>query len=290
MRVVQLTDCHLSSDRSFALGGIPVWPRFLAVLKDIQARAERVDLMVLTGDVAHDGLASTYEAVANCLEPWRGRLWVLPGNHDNVSHLCDVFPAESPRRDGERVLFLRWGNWQLIGLDSVQPGEDWGRLGDEQLQWLHNLLERSPSNLAETPAHPHRLGSLGHAPTSAEPTGRAEAPSEQQASVAWTVLFMHHPPFSVRCSWLDSIGLADASSLSKLVESHSGIRLIVAGHVHQEACTRIGSAIALTSPAVGPQFRPRAPTVTLESTPARYRVLELEPDGHWFTQVWECSL
>jgi 3',5'-cyclic AMP phosphodiesterase CpdA len=123
LQVIQLTDCHLFADPSIELRGMFTWPRFQAVLKDIRHQFAGADLLVLTGDTAHDELQATYEVVRGELGPWCDRLRIIPGNHDNRSAITRVFP-EACSVSGDRVTFdMRWKNWQLIGLDSQLPGE-----------------------------------------------------------------------------------------------------------------------------------------------------------------------
>jgi len=63
------------------------------------------------------------------------------------------------------------------------------------------------------------------------------------------------------------------------------VKLVCCGHVHQESATSIGGVTVLTTPAVGPQFRPRTEELQIDPLPPAARLIELEPDGSWSTQV-----
>ena len=132
-RIVQLTDCHLFADPEQSLRGIVTWPRLAAVLDNIRRRVLDVELLVLTGDTAHDDARVTYESVRNVLAVWGGRVRVIPGNHDHRAFLRDLFPQESGGPVGRVTFHTSWSDWQAIGLDSQQPGELPGSLGGEQL-------------------------------------------------------------------------------------------------------------------------------------------------------------
>ena len=164
----------------------------------------------------------------NELASFEDRVRVIPGNHDNAQHLERVFgvPAGPPNRT---TFVVRWADWQVIGLDSQQPGEVAGSLGRGQLNWLH----------AELRAH------------------------NQPA-----VLFLHHPPVAVGSAWLDAIGLQDAARFQQILADHPHVALVCAGHVHQPSRGALESAEVLTTPAVGPQFQPRTETPEKEGRPA----------------------
>jgi 3',5'-cyclic-AMP phosphodiesterase len=247
LQVIQLTDCHLFADPSIELRGMFTWPRFQAVLKDIRHQFAGADLLVLTGDTAHDELQATYEVVRGELGPWCDRLRIIPGNHDNRSAITRVFP-EACSVSGDRVTFdMRWKNWQLIGLDSQLPGEVAGSLEAEQLQWLDARLRQSP---------------------------------ETQ-----TLLFLHHPPISTDSPWLDKLLLRDAAELAGVLAAHPQVRLMGCGHVHQEVWGALAHATLFTTPAVGPPFRIRTEQLEIEPRAPSYRLLELHADGRWRTQV-----
>src|SRR5690606_5093006 len=129
------------------------------VLEHVRNHAEGWDVLVLTGDLAHDELAETYAMLREELGDWLPRCRLVPGNHDNRAGLREVFP-EIVLGTGEFLSFQETvGDWQILGLDSHQPGEVAGRIAEEQLDWLAR-----------------ELGQFSNQPT---------------------LLFLHHPPVSV---------------------------------------------------------------------------------------------
>ena len=206
-----------------------------------------MDLLVLTGDTAHDEELETYVSVRHELADWVGRVRIIPGNHDNRTALRQVFPDASEGPIGRVTFQVAWDDWQVIGLDSQQPGELAGSLGDEQLAWLRNRLETT--------------------------------------SEISTLLFLHHPPIAVHSAWLDKIGLQDRSALLQLLGDHPQVRLIGCGHVHQEVVGSLGLATVFTTPAVGPPFRPRTEQIEIDSRLPAFRLWEFFENGSWSTQV-----
>ncbi|MFN0050547.1 MAG: phosphodiesterase [Planctomycetales bacterium] len=245
-RVVQLTDCHLFADPQEALRGVVTWPRFVAALVDIRRRVPDCQWLIITGDLTHDESRAAYQAVRRELGDWVDRVRVIPGNHDDRPLLGELFPQGDTGPEGRQTFAVSASGWQLIGLDAQIPGKLPGELGEAQRSWLQGQLERSPRP---------------------------------------TLLFVHHPPIPVGSPWLDVIGLQDARELGELLRRFPQVRLVACGHVHQELAGSLGSATVLTTPAVGPQFRPRTAALEIDPAPPAYRVLELHSTGEWSTQV-----
>jgi Icc protein len=250
-RIVQLTDCHLFADPAQALRGIVTRPRFEAAIRDVRARAPDAELLVFTGDTAHDESPATYSAVRTEIADWLDRVRIVPGNHDDRALLREVFPQAAGILEGRNAFHIACDDWQVIGLDSQIPGETAGLLGPDQLEWLNARLA---------------------------------------AILLPVLIFVHHPPIAVHSPWLDRIGLQDAADLQRIVELHPHVRLIVTGHVHQELAGSLAHATVLTTPAVGPPFRPRTAELVIDDLPPSYRIIELNPDGSWSTQVLLCSM
>lgn len=249
--IVQISDCHLFTDIEGTLGDVPTRPRLHRVIAEIEQRTPDFDLLVVTGDTAHDETASTYDALAAELGHWVERLRIVPGNHDERTSLARHFP-NACATVAERVTFLaETAGWLLVGLDSQRPGESAGFLGEPQREWLRATLEAKRD--------------------------------------ADTILFLHHPPIDVASPWLDAIALHDADALGSVLDGHPQVKLVLTGHVHQEASGSLGRARVLTTPAVAPQFRPHTQSLEIESGPPAYRVIELSPGGEWSTTVVRCS-
>ncbi|SFX60350.1 metallophosphoesterase [Marinospirillum alkaliphilum] len=128
-RLVQLTDPHLLADPTARYRGLDTRQRFLAGLQ--LARRLQPDLLLLTGDLAQDEAAATYQWLYQQLQAsgltWR---W-LPGNHDAPELMqawsSSVFHDQTP-------------HWQLLGLDSHWPGQVAGYLSATELERLQQAL------------------------------------------------------------------------------------------------------------------------------------------------------
>ena len=150
IRLVQITDCHLTADAPVDEWPVDTEATLAAVIERV--RAEAADALLATGDLSQDGSVESYRRVRALF----GRLDVpvhcLPGNHDDPATL-----AETLAGDGVHVgRRLRHGDWQIVFLDSTVPGEDDGRLAAGELAALDAAL-------AEHPAR-HALVCLHHNP------------------------------------------------------------------------------------------------------------------------------
>ena len=243
-RIVQITDLHLFKNTDGLLAGVSTWDTFNAVLEQISVQQQDIDYLILTGDIAHDEELETYLMLREALGEWLTQCRIIPGNHDNPSPLRQAFPElYAPDRDLLTFDFST-GNWHLVGLDSHVPGEVNGRIGERQLEWLKGVLISNSSTQ--------------------------------------TLLFIHHPPMPISVDWIDQLGLNHATNLIELIRTSPQIKVVCAGHVHQEFSGEIGRAAMYTTPSTCVQFGARAKK-SFDHKTAGYRVFELYEDDYHTT-------
>ncbi len=140
VRVVQLSDLHLTSSEEARTRGVDVWSALRQVLQAVDELAP--DRIVLTGDLATIGRSDTYRQLRRLLEPWWDRVRILPGNHDDRAKLRAELALPEERRTASFSEAV--AGWRLIGLDTKRPMRVHGRLGVDQLAWLERELARTP--------------------------------------------------------------------------------------------------------------------------------------------------
>jgi len=138
-RLLQLTDLHLLAAAQQRLLGVCTERTFTAVLDAALAQA-RPDVVVLSGDLAHDPLPAVY---GRCRQAIEARLpgvplLAVPGNHDAGEAFAGVFAGR------DRV---RLDGWTLLGFDSHRDDQT-GAVFDADA--LHRLQQRCA---AEPVAH-----------------------------------------------------------------------------------------------------------------------------------------
>jgi len=240
IRLLQLTDLHLSADPEKCIKGVPPRAALDEVIEHIRTGNLRFDHMVITGDLADDGLPETYRLLRNILGDWLPRCRVLPGNHDSSDAMRTELGDAVGSTDGPLTFAFSVGNWRILGLDSHVAGEVCGRIDEEQLDWLRAQLLAYP-----------------------------QAP---------TLLLLHHPPVPVGSRWIDRLRLQDADDLIDLIGEAKQVKYVSAGHVHQEFTGRVAHATFLTTPSTVVQFTPATDELTLDAAPPGFRIFELDGD------------
>jgi Icc protein len=247
--IVQLTDPHLFADPQQRLKGVPTRAALEDVLQFINdgmaAGRWKFEWLVLSGDLAHDEQRETYVALRDLLGDWSSRCSLLPGNHDDRDLLREVFPDAGEAGSDYLGFSLDAGPWRLMGLDSLLPGEVIGRVDSRQLDWLR----------AELRAH--------------------EGPA---------LVFLHHPPFSVRSEWIDALGLRNAEEVLQALADSGKVRAVSCGHVHQAFATHALGMQLFATPSTAIQFQPRRDVLVPDPIPPGFRIFRLW-DKHWETEV-----
>ena len=240
-RIVQVTDTHLYRDPDGVLAGVSTWKTFRSVLDQIERRHGDFDHLILTGDLAQDEELETYQMLREALGDWLERCRIIPGNHDDPANLRKAFPELFPQDEGPLTFALATGDWKIIGLDSHLPGETKGRVDGDQLRWLGEQLADDSNTRV--------------------------------------LLFVHHPPITINVAWLDKIGLEGAADLIELIEASPQVKVVCAGHVHQEFAGHIGAAALYTTPSTCVQFGARTEK-SFDTKAAGYRTFRLDDGYH----------
>jgi 3',5'-cyclic AMP phosphodiesterase CpdA len=239
VRIVQLSDLHLTAAPDGRSWRADVWGNLRRALEYVRSEVGTVDLLVLTGDLANQRRPETYTRLRDAVNGWADGVRVLPGNHDNREMVRAAFGDRLLQGPATLNFVAQLGEFRLIGLDTLRPWRVHGRLGEAQLAWLTREL------------------------------GQSSTP---------TILFMHHPPVRVGTWWLDKDLLRDHEEFRSVVQG-SPVRAIFCGHVHQESTGPFANAQVFTTPSTAYQFRPGSllPASTIQGPPA-FRVIDLDQD------------
>lgn len=242
-RLVQVTDTHLLAEPEGTLRGWRTDATLRAVLERVRAEPRAPDLLALTGDLVHDCSEAGYGRLADHVGHLGAPVCWLPGNHDDPERMRRLLGAKGlPWRRSVQL-----GSWLVVCLSTHEPGEDYGRLADEELDALATALSRCES--------PHVL------------------------------LCLHHPPLPVGSRGLDGLGLLNAETLWALVEADARVRGIVCGHIHQEFAGQRGAVRVWGTPSTCVQFRPGSDELAPDDRPPGFRRVDLFPDGRIHTEV-----
>jgi Icc protein len=141
LSLLQITDLHILSTPEEMLLGINTEHYFRAVLDMAFANQARFDLILLTGDLAQDPCANSYQRIADYIKAYNTPCVCLPGNHDNYSLMQQILNNEQINCKKQVIL----DNWQIINLNSQIVGAPNGRLAKQELTLIKDCLTNQPT-------------------------------------------------------------------------------------------------------------------------------------------------
>jgi Icc protein len=137
LRLIQISDCHVSADDNTLYRGQNAEENFKRVLH--RAGLWSPDLILLSGDVSEDGSEESYQRTSGLLAATGVPVLALPGNHDDVEVMSRYFrlgPWDGP-------FVTERDNWQLVLLDCTEPGRISGSFSTSTLEKLKTGLQNS---------------------------------------------------------------------------------------------------------------------------------------------------
>jgi Icc protein len=139
--LLQLTDLHLFAEPCGLFNGINSRDSFLAILRHVKEHYRKPDVIMLTGDLAHDGKPQTYQYISEALEELSAPVYFVLGNHDNPCNAHQVYPRSPVHTDQHLLL----DHWQIIMLDSNHNSRRdsyEGEVSESELRRLAELSQR----------------------------------------------------------------------------------------------------------------------------------------------------
>jgi len=130
MKIAHISDIHCNYGTDF---NEKIFEKATSMVNKIDA-----DLVFISGDQTTDGLLSEYELAEEKLKKIKGKLAIVPGNHDERNLGWKLFPEFF----GETDFIHKYDDITLIGLASSEPDRDDGRLG----RGRHRLIEEGIKN------------------------------------------------------------------------------------------------------------------------------------------------
>jgi Icc protein len=247
LKILQISDLHILSEPSATLLGINTDYYFQQVLAAAHSQHGPFDLLLLTGDLAQETSVASYERILSTLQSYPTPCLCLPGNHDDEVLMQSIL--NTPQVSSDRQ--MQFGNWQIICLNSRQPGTPVGYLAKAELQFLEQRLTAQP-----------------------------DAP---------TMLALHHHCISSGSPWMDTMQLQNSPELLAIVDKHPQLKIVTFGHVHQVITSRYRHVAVFSAPATCFQFQPFATEMAVTEESPGYRLFELAADGGYTTDCYRLS-
>lgn len=143
LKFLHLSDIHYLSNYG---GELDKWgvdydptPIWTDLLKSYDYRD--LDFIVITGDIIHDGELEDYRSFKEVLEgmiPQNMPVYYCMGNHDNRACFTEIFHNQRSRALYKHVQYVK--DYRLIFMDTSRAGLHDGVIGQEQEDWLFDIL------------------------------------------------------------------------------------------------------------------------------------------------------
>lgn len=196
-KVIQITDTHLTPEGHEPANHQRIDPflKLNSIFMDVSKMSEKPDMIVITGDLIHEGVADDYAKLARLISRQMDKLQipinVILGNHDRTSAFYQGY-LEQPERDKYYYL-VSSKNYNFYFLDSKFYDYEQGYLGQEQLTWLRDNLEDEPKKKS--------------------------------------VIFLHHPVAGPSIQHMQYSILQEGQELMDVIK-HSSVMAVFSGHIH----------------------------------------------------------
>ncbi|MBU1210105.1 MAG: metallophosphoesterase [Alphaproteobacteria bacterium] len=199
MRIAQISDTHISlSVPSRALD-------LQRCVDQVNALDPLPEVVIHSGDVAHDGLVEEYEIAKRLLQRLKAPLLVLPGNKDNREVFVEAFSGPAIPRNGFPFVQYAVDDYsvRIVCVDTLSAGSNKGDVCEDRRDDLEGLL----------------------AAGGAKPT----------------VIFMHHPPFDVPGipDPFQFLSRANAEATLAVIGRHRPVLGLFCGHIHRPFRTEV---------------------------------------------------
>lgn len=155
VHVVQITDCHIHNEKDGLLSGVNTYTSLTQVIDGINSKTEPMDMVLVTGDLTHDGDERSYQLLMEQLARLQKPCFWLPGNHDHAQIMQAVANSEELRT---KQIVLP--HWQILLVDSHVEDEVDGLVSQSELTWLATALREHPDKYAAIFVH-HPLMPVG---------------------------------------------------------------------------------------------------------------------------------
>ena len=168
IRVAQITDIHLLGESGDKLYGVDTALSLTNTVNVIKKLPKSPDVIVATSDIAEDGAFSTYKRFKELLIDLNISVYVLPGNHDDVSEMESAF-------NGDRFCYTdkaELQNWGLLFVNSQVEGHSYGYVNANEIVKLEE-------NIRDMEGRPI-LVALHHTPSTVCPSFGCQLKNSQQ--------------------------------------------------------------------------------------------------------------
>ena len=247
MIIAQISDTHIDLNHHNSAQRLRDMERVVTAINALDPGPE---VVIHTGDIAHNGTAEKYEAALDVLKNLSVPLYAAAGNRDDRTLIRANFATGRNLMSGMDFLQYEVDDYpvRLIALDTVSRESNMGDYCEERAQSLACALNAS----ADKPC----------------------------------ALFMHHPPFEVRESryrW-QYVSHDAVERLSDVIGGHNHLVGLFCGHSHRQSSGTIAGVPVGTVPSVAIDLRLGDFPKAAEAAPV-FHLHHYRPDAGFETEL-----
>ncbi len=256
IQLLQISDthCYSHTDAYLEWSSLPVQPNrnLRLLLKHLQHQYATADALIISGDLAQEVVAGTYERIAELLKDFSLPVYALAGNHD-VPALMQVHLNSLVSKTIRPFSATQFAQWHCLFLDSSAAERNDGFLQAEQLDQLEHYLAGLHTD-------------------------------------SYALIFLHHHPVPIGSPWIDPWGLQNNTTFWDTVAAFPSVKAVCFGHIHNEFAStysrKNGHSIAVYgTPATCVQLDHTSDQPRFIHTHPAWREIILHPDGQLKTAV-----
>ena len=239
MRIIHMSDLHLTKD------GGPIWEtntmEHFNQSIDIIRGLQKIDAILVTGDVSDDGSEWTYQYADRLFSTLGIPTLCCPGNHDSLKMMLEEYkPSFCKFLPPSSII----DGWKIVMLNSVIPADEnpdqnkaRGFLSDESLNYVIQELEEGLP----------------------------------------TIIALHHPPLEPG-GWLNRRLLENRDEFNQTINRYPNARLVIYGHIHYFSDVQKGHIRYSSSTSVGFAFDKDLPKFQIADGLEGFSLIEINND------------
>lgn len=135
MKIAHISDIHFNYGTDF---NQKIYEKAVKQLNKIES-----DIVLISGDITTDGLLQEYELAREKLKEIEGKIFLVPGNHDERNLGWKLFMEFFGKTD----FTVKFDDATLVALASSEPDKDEGRLGHGRHKIIENAVKKRKRNI-----------------------------------------------------------------------------------------------------------------------------------------------
>jgi Icc protein len=208
---------------------------------DIIRGLQKIDAILVTGDVSDDGSEWTYQYADRLFSTLGIPTLCCPGNHDSLKMMLEEYkPSFCKFLPPSSII----DGWKIVMLNSVIPADEnpdqnkaRGFLSDESLDYVIQELEEGLP----------------------------------------TIIALHHPPLEPG-GWLNRRLLENRDEFNQTINRYPNARLVIYGHIHYFSDVQKGHIRSSSSTSVGFAFDKDLPKFQIADGLEGFSLIEINND------------